>query len=182
MHENYNQPQLEQNQENPFDELAERRAFLEKVKEATFYEGFFVDREELYRRAPAHLEHSVEKPHVTTKFAPDVPDLHLEQLGDKVKIVVIGYANNGKNEGFLVRIESDDPGIQAIVDRIRNPHITLSYSEGSHPKDTIDLNFQPLRKEEQFELTGTYCLHLKDDRLVDNEKELFFEEETSSKV
>ena len=172
MHEGYNRLQLDSNEANSFDELTEQRAFQEKVKRITHYAGLFVDREELYRKAPAHLMNTVEYPHVTTKFAPDVPDLHLEQPGPGAKIKVIGYGNDGKNEGFLVRIESDDPGIQAIVDRIRNPHITLSYGEGCHPKDTIDLPFQPLPEEDQFELPGIYCLHLKNNTLVNNIGEL----------
>ena len=163
----------EQPQQNPnSNPLAEYGAFLESVKEKTFYAGLFVNREELYQKAPAHLEHTVEKPHVTTKFAPETIDLHLDQLGSGAKITAIGYGNNGKNEGLLVKVEADDPIIQAAVDKLRNPHITLSYSEGSHPKDTVDLDFTPLKEEDQFEIPGIYSLHLKDDSLVDSPDKL----------
>ena len=152
--------------------LAEYGAFLEGVREKTFYAGLFVNREELYQKAPAHLEHAIEKPHVTTKFAPEAIDLHLDQLGSGAKIIAIGYGNNGKNEGLLVKVEADDPIIQAAVDKLRNPHITLSYSEGAHPKDTAALDFIPLEGEDQFEIPGIYSLHLKDNSLVDNPNQL----------
>ena len=192
MHENHNQPQLDHDQASPFQELAERRSFLEKVKEETFYAGFFVDREELYGRAAAlrkivggesgidatQLVHTVEKPHVTTKFAPEVSDLHIDELGSAAKITVIGYGNDGINEGFLVKVAADDPVMQAVLDKVRNPHITLSYSEGGHPKDTVDLDFRPLKEEDRFELAGKYCLHLKNNKLIDSEAGLVPEEDS----
>lgn len=164
----YEEP--ETSEDSSFNILAREREFAEQVKDKVFYAGLFVDREELYKNAPAHLENTIEKPHVTTNFAPDETQLHLDELGSDAKIFAIGYGNNGKNEGLLVRVEADDPAIQKAVDTIKVPHITLSFSNDSHPKYTSDLDFSPL--EHPFELDGTYCLHMKDDSLVDNIKEL----------
>lgn len=169
---NFDKNEQEISQQSPFDILSQDRLEAERVKDKVFYAGLFVDRDELYEKAPAHLKNTVEKPHVTTKFAPDVPDLHLDQLGTNAKIIAIGYGNNGKNEGLLVRIEADDPVIQKAVDALRNPHITLSCSDDSHPMYTIDLDFTPIAEENQFELSGTYSLHMKDDSLVDNRDQL----------
>ena len=151
---------------NQFEGLSQDREYAEKVKQETFYSGIFVNREELYNKAPAHLKNTIEKPHVTTNFAPDETQLHLESLGSESKITAIGYGNNGKNEGLLVKVESDDPIIQKAIDSVKVPHITLSYSDGSHPMYTSDLEFTPL--SEPFELSGEYCLHLKNDTLINN--------------
>lgn len=160
----------ETSEDPSFNTLARERKFAEQIKDEVFYAGLFVDREELYKNAPAHLENTIEKPHVTTNFAPDETQLHLDELGSGVKIFAIGYGNNGKNEGLLVRVEADDPAIQKAVDAIKVPHITLSFSNDSHPKYTSDLDFSPL--EHPFELDGIYCLHMKNDSLVDNKEEL----------
>ena len=145
--------------DNSFETLSRDREFLERVKEKTSYTGLFVDRNELYDKAPAHLENIVENPHVTTNFAPDETQLHLDELGSKARIFAVGYGNNGKNEGLLVKVESDDPVIQAAVDAIDTPHITLSCSNDSHAMYTAGLEFSPL--EEPFEIDGEYCLYLK---------------------
>lgn len=144
-----------------YDTLSRDREFLESVKEKTFYTGLFVDRDELYSKAPAHLENTVENPHVTINFAPNEMQLHPDELGSKARIMAVGYGNNGKNEGLLVRVESDDPVIQAAIDAVEVPHITLSYSNDSHAMYTAGLEFSPL--EEPFEIDGEYCLHLKNE-------------------
>ena len=78
----------------------------------------------------------------------------MDQVGSNAKITAIGYGNDGRNEGLLVKVESDDPEIQAAVDEVAVPHITLSYSKDSHPMYTSGLEFTPL--EQPFKITGTY--------------------------
>lgn len=160
--EKLNSDTLQKDNQSSFEALAGDRDLAERVKNETFYAGLFVDREELYKNAPAHLKNTIENPHVTTKFAPNEMDLHLDELGTKAKIFAIGYGNNGKNEGLLVKVEAEDPVIQKAIDNVETPHITLSYSDDSHPKYTSDLEFTPI--EQPFELTGEYCLYLKDNQ------------------
>ena len=145
--------------DNSFEMLSRDRDFLERVKEKTSYAGLFVDKDELYGKAPAHLENVVEYPHVTTNFAPNETQLHLDELGSKARVFAVGYGNNGKNEGLLVKVESEDPVIQAAVDAVEVPHITLSYSNDSHAMYTAGLEFSPLEKP--FEIDGEYSLYLK---------------------
>ena len=147
------------NSESSFETLAQARTLAEKVKEKVAYTGIFVDGEKLYSETPAHLENTIRNPHVTINFAPDEAQLHLDELGKKARIFVTGYGNNGKNEGLLVKVETDDPVIQKMVNQVKIPHITLSYSKDSHPMYTSDLEFYPLKNP--FELDGEYCLHLK---------------------
>lgn len=186
MSESLEQPNQEQNpingisnrQSSPnYNTLTQDRQLAERAKEEVFYAGIFVDREELYSKFPPHLEKTVENPHITTNFAPDETQLHLEELGEEVKITIIGYGNDGKNEGLLVKLESSNPVIQKAIDDIKVPHITLSCSKDSHPMYTSQLVFTPL--ESPIDLTpGTYSVHLKDGKdgvsgpVVDNLEEL----------
>lgn len=164
-----------------FEELTREREFREKVKEQVFYAGVFVDREELYGRTGTKLDNSVDRPHVTTNFQPDETQLYLDSLGSKVRIIVIGYGNNGRNEGLLVSFKADSSEIQAALDKIKCPHITLSSSEDSHPMYTPEAlvnedgtfaeGFRMFNKDERFEISGEYGLYMKKDGEVVNEME-----------
>ena len=128
----------------------------ELIRPKVLYAGLFVDPNELYRKVQPTLEKPIEIPHITTAFKPDLSQLHLDQLGNDAKITAIGYGNDGKNEGLLVKIEADDPELQATCDTLETPHITLSVSDEGRAKDTAFLDFSPL--EHPFEITGRYGL------------------------
>ena len=163
MSESLKQPVGEQNK-SAFEGLEQARALVERAKDKVFYTGIFVDREELYDKFPAQLENPVEAPHITANFAPDETQLHLDELGSGAKVYAIGYGNDGKNEGILVKVEADDPVIQKAVDAVKVPHITLSCSDDSHPMYTSKLAFSPLEEPVELTKNNRYCVHLKDDQ------------------
>ncbi len=151
-----NNPIINKEATEKFNSLSNEEKKLEYLKTEVTFSGLFVDREGLYGTIEPKLEKSIEHPHVTVNFKPEIEQLHLDQLGSSVTITAIGYGNDGKNEGLLVRIESDDPVVQSACDEIEVPHITLSISRGAHAKDTANLTFAPL--DTPFELTGKYGL------------------------
>lgn len=153
----YNENDIDWEKTKAFDSLTEEDKKKELIRERTLYSGIFVNSENLHQKIHPSLEKVIMQPHVTTNFRPEtIQDLKINQLGKKVRIIATGYANNGKNEGLLVRIETDDPVLQEACNKIKNPHITLSIDKFARAKDTIDLPFKPL--EEEFELTGEYGL------------------------
>ena len=181
MNEDLNKNRLETEQDagaGQFEELAKERDFAEKIKEEVFYAGAFVNRDELYGKTGSKLENTVEKPHVTTNFQPDETQLHLDALGSGVKMIAVGYGNNGRNEGLLVKVVAEDPEIQAALDKLEKPHITLSSSNDSHPMYTPEAlgtdedgnpveGYREFLEDEQFEIMGNYGLYMKkDDEVV----------------
>ena len=148
--------------------MSEKERKIELLRERTLYSGLFVDSQALYSQAPATLEHQIEHPHVTTSYRPDAEHLRADQLGVGAKITAIGYGNNGRVEGLLVRVEADDPAVQQVCDErgAEMPlHITLSHAEGAQPQETGQLEFHKL--EELIELTGTYGLFIQGKAVTD---------------
>ena len=141
-----------------FEFMSEPAKKLELIRQKTLYAGLFVNPNELYSKAPSTLAKQIRYPHVTTNFKPGIQELHLDQLGSGAKIFAIGYGNDGKNEGLLVKVEADDPVIQQACDALETPHITLSISKNGQAKDTAFLKFSPLEKP--FEITGKYNIYV----------------------
>ena len=152
----YDDSQIDWEKTKALEFMSEPAKRAERIWPKVFYAGLFVDPEDLYGKIHPTLEKTIECPHVTTQFKPNAEQLHLDQLGSGAKIYAIGYGNDGKNEGLLVRVEADDPVIQQACDELKTPHITLSVSKNGQPKDTVNLEFSPL--ETPFELTGEYGL------------------------
>ena len=161
--------QTDSTQNTPFEALAKEREQAEQLKKQTIYAGVFVDDEELYNLAPPKLEKRVNNPHITTKFRPDAVNLLLNSLGSQVKITVVGYGNDGKNEGLLVKAESDDPMVQEALNKIDTPHITLSCSADGKPKDTANLEFLPI--DSPFDIEGKYGLFLNGGNVITDKLE-----------
>lgn len=137
----------------------------ELIRQKTFFAGIFLNPDELYGKVRPTLEKPIEHPHVTTNFKPDATQLNLEQIGSGAKIYAVGYGNDGKNEGLLVKVEAEDPVVQAACNALETPHITLSISEKGQAKDTAFLDFRPL--EEPIELTGDYGLFIQGKVILD---------------
>ena len=57
-------------------------------------------------------------------------------------MLVTGYANNGKNEGFKVELSSENSEVQRELSKIQVPHITLSVAKGCSPIRTSNLMFK----------------------------------------
>ena len=161
----YNEDLIDKEKTEEYNNMSDEEKRIERIREKTLYAGVFIEADDLFSKAPATLEKRIKTPHVTTSFRPTSDQLHLDQLGSGARIIAIGYGNDGKNEGLLVKIEADDPEIQAACDQLDKPHITLSTSADGLAKNTVNLDFQPL--EEPIELTGKYGLSIFGE-IVDN--------------
>lgn len=122
------------------------------MKDTIIYAGLFVNdfiidelaniiREELGYEA---LERYIPNKHITTAFRPN--DLgNTFTLGECVYFDIIGYANDGINEAFLV----DVPKLN-----IDTPHITLSVSKDGKPVNSKNLKFKMLSQKRR--IAGYY--------------------------
>ena len=110
----------------------------------------------MYSNFPPHLAHKIRDPHVTVAFRPGADKILLDSLGSKASIRAVGYGNDGKNEGLLVEVFTEDSAIQKILEERSElddrtgeskkvpTHITLSIAEGAKAVNTKNLDFTPL--------------------------------------
>lgn len=119
------------------------------------YVGCFVKFEDFQssirdiRRNP--LKNDIQDPHVTFAYRPE--NVNQALFGEKIHIWLVGYGNNGKNEGLKVKLESDNAAVQAMIDQVKVPHITISVSYDGKPVDTKELEFadiDPIEMEGKF--------------------------------
>ncbi len=120
------------------------------------YVGVFFDRDEVYGRAAARfgdnrLPRTAQYPHVTFLFAP--PGVYKYLFGRKAMFTVVGYGNDGLNEGLLVDWKDGDAELRELFDQIKVPHITLSRGEYSESLNTRYLEFEPV---EPFVIEGVF--------------------------
>lgn len=102
------------------------------------YEGFFIQ-----DNLESTLEKDIANKHITTQFRPK--QTHEKLYGEKATFKVVGYGNDGVNEGFLVQLVScDDQELKQLFNEIPVPHITLSVSNIGKPVNTAKLNFKPV--------------------------------------
>ncbi len=125
------------------------------------YVGCFIKKDVL-EAACAPLERtplfrSIASPHVTFLYMPETVDTSL--FGQRVFLTVVGYGNDGKNEGLAVQVRCEDAHLQAMADAIAVPHITLSVAEGAHTVDTGKLLFLPIAP---FVLEGVFGGYIED--------------------
>lgn len=162
-----------------FESIAEDRELADYIKDQIIYSGIFIDQKELHDKFPPTLYHAIRDPHVTVSYRPDAKGVFLDALNDEARIRVIGYGNNGENEGLLAEVIADNPAIQknlqdniGISDDIETKpipvHITLSIDEHTSAYNTRKLNFRPLKTP--VELTGNYKLFCKDGTLISDKK------------
>lgn len=119
------------------------------------YIGCFVKYED-FQSAIRHvrknpLENDIRYPHVTFAYRPTEVDRSL--FGEKTHITIVGYGNDGVNEGLKVRLEADNPAIQSMIDQIEVPHITIAVSRDGEPVNTRNLSFEDIKP---IEMEGTY--------------------------
>jgi hypothetical protein len=102
-----------------------------KLKDV-LYVGIFIDH--IY----GHLDKDIPNQHVTLAFQPDEKIFNKlsKYLGKSCEISVLGYDNDGKNEGLLVDIADEIPYFGSD-----KKHITLSIDESSSPVKTGSLKF-----------------------------------------
>lgn len=118
------------------------------------YTGIFLNSDEVYKLFPPKLSIVVGHPHVTLAYRGGIESAHEEFLGEAVKVRVIGYANDGKNEGLQVELTAENSELQKLCNAVEIPHVTLSTSRESKNRLTKDSNFAPLEKP--IELVGHY--------------------------
>ena len=150
----YDENLIDREKTDAYNMMSDAEKMSEQMAIRTFYSGLFVDNNAVLANIQPQLKNVIPDMHVTTNFQPGGKEVRLDQVGTQAKITAIGYGNDGKNEGLLVKVEAEDPEIQAAIDVVPVPHITLSVADDAHPKDTDKLDFKPLEKP--FEITGTY--------------------------
>lgn len=99
------------------------------------YEGFFID-----GNLNSKLAKNIDNKHVTTEFRPSVTHEYL--YGEKVKLRIDAYGNDGENEGLFVNgITTDNLDVLLLFMNVETPHITLSVSENGKPVNTSKIKF-----------------------------------------
>lgn len=162
-----------------YDVISEDRQLAEYVKDQMIYSGLFINPDEIYSKFPTNLSHRIRDPHVTVAYRPDVDKVFLDSLNSSADITVIGYGNNGENEGLLVKVKASDPIIQKTLDERVDPnrlgeikpvrmHITTSIADGAEAVRTKELNFLPL--ENPVKLTGNFKIFRKDGVLISDKE------------
>ena len=83
-----------------------------------------------------------------------MPQIIQEELfGEKAEFKVVGYGNDGLNEGLLVEWQAGAPRLKQLFDEIQIPHITLSYAENGSAVNTRYLDFKPIIP---FDISGVF--------------------------
>ena len=120
-----------------------------------YYIGCFVSREELFHCvkgiSTGHLDRLIEAPHITFEYKPDEVDESL--FGERIRVVAVGYGNDGQNEGLKVKVYADNKKITGMAEEIEVPHITLSVGMEGRAYDTRHLEFYAIKP---FELEGVF--------------------------
>lgn len=113
---------------------------------AIHYEGFYIPGE-----LPSTLDRDIKEKHITTEYKPEKRHEHL--YGLTAMFEVVGYGNDGKNEGYKVALrkifadEAQEAELREIFEQIPVPHITLSVAEGAKPVNTRYLEFSPIESK-----------------------------------
>lgn len=113
--------------------------------------NFYLDKRNQLNRKRLPLV--IANPHVTVSFKPD--QIYPELFGQRCRLIVTKYANDGKNEGIAVkicpqRIGIDNDTLQLLnyeINQILIPHVTLSVGYEAKPADTALLDFKYLDTE-----------------------------------
>ena len=123
------------------------------------YVGCFLDYGELsekvkdLRRDP--LQNDKRNPHVTFEYMPAVVNEAL--FGQEILVTIVGYGNNGENEGLQVSLSSDNAIIDGMIRRIDRPHVTLAVSDSGQAVNTKFLDFY---RVEPIRIVGHYGGHI----------------------
>lgn len=129
------------------------------------YTGVFFDSSELDKLFMTYfgkekLSNVIENPHVVFTYKPGMVDPKL--LGVPVKFKVVGYANDGKNQGLqvaepIISVNNSISTYNSLLTEyyaVGNHHITVSISEDGKAIDTGKLRFEPISTP--FEIVGKY--------------------------
>ena len=119
------------------------------------YQGIFLDQDTMDRLVELQergLDYVIKDMHITFNFG-ELEQFPEELMSDPIKFSLIGYASDGKNSGFQVKLPDE---IMQYYKNENPPHITVSLGEvdGVRGKavDTGTMTFEPL--EEPIEMEG----------------------------
>lgn len=147
-----------------------------------YYEGIFLSTEEVtdaFRSASDEFPRYPVVPerfHITTEYMPE--KTHENLYGRKVTVHITGYkygtsidvtdGSTSENEGFKVKVMSEDPEMQELLDSIdKNWHITGSYTTAARYTKYMDFSdAEPM----DLTLTGTFGWCDSDEKLVLNSR------------
>lgn len=122
------------------------------------YVGCFLDCDILKRSVDPlridPLKNNKLNSHVTFEYLPD--HVFTELFGTAITVTIIGYGNDGENEGLQVTLTSDNDQINEMIQNIPVPHITLAVSDGGYAVNTRYLHFSPI---EPITIVGHYGGH-----------------------
>ncbi len=108
------------------------------------------------------LQIPVGKPHVTDRYKPR--KVRESLFGRAAEFEIIGYGNDGKNQGFLVKMTDPSREMQKICRKVRLPHITLSLAEDAEAVHTARIDFVSL--PHPIRIRGVYGAYTKEDDKV----------------
>lgn len=132
------------------------------------YIGCFFNKEYLWESIKAvdtnPLYKVIEAPHITFKYRPEFVDESL--FGEEIQVKVLGYGNDGQNEGLLVELHTENATLTEMANSIEVQHITLSIGVDAEAVDTKYLDFTPI---EPFYIVGHFGGFIKGG-IVDTEK------------
>ena len=107
------------------------------------------------------LDNDIQDPHITFAYKPK--EVVQSLFGEKVQITIVGYGNDGINEGLKVQLKAENPAVQKMIDQIEVPHITIAVSSEGKPVNTKSLNFEDINP---IEMEGKYGGYTKWDKVV----------------
>ena len=119
------------------------------------YIGCFVRPDELFRHmdviSTGHLDRVIQTPHITFEYKPETVDESL--FGNRIGVQIMGYGNDGENEGVRVALHSEDKRLRKMIQNIPTPHITVTVSNTGKSVNTRFLEFYPISS---FEIEGVF--------------------------
>ena len=114
------------------------------------FTGCFFDQEVVLELASRYgdmrLSRIIACPHVTLDYKPG--GMSEELLGEEVLLRIIGYGNDGKNEGFKVELCEASDELIRLYNNVDVPHITISVADNSFAKYTSKIRFVTLSNPE----------------------------------
>ena len=114
------------------------------------YEGFFLGDD---NRIEGSLKNQLYNQHITSEYMPKDP--HPSLYGKQVTVEILGYGNNKNVEGYSVKLTSDDPDIQALINKIEKPCIPTSLSDIGEAQDAVKLSYYPMVHKQE-KITATF--------------------------
>lgn len=116
------------------------------------YEGIFFEGESLkliQSLEKTHLPIVNDEIHLTFKYHPSENEIFNELIGKEIEVEIIGYACDGQNSGFEIKLPDEIIPYYINYDekdpsKLKKPHITVSINEGAKAVNTQYLNFEKI--------------------------------------